>query len=239
MLGCLRVFISFARKNVAKVYNGKHHYKLLRQNTTFSRAFCLQKPAMKIGPTSASYSKRQLSAASLHSHTPQQESRGLSDDKRLCKKEHNIPFRKVLRPYIFNSIYVVVSSGEKRPFQKHGMKSLETLRACQDIRTMFWLRCHNSLQEIILIQGHILRTFGVGTLPPSTWAPELLQVKLGIGNQLMLVCDLPHPAFPENNRFTRKSSAKGRCSTQDAYQAPPEAPRHSCYAAMLLYLFRK
>lgn len=66
----------------------------------------------------------------------------------------------------------------------------------------------------------------------------------------MLVCDLP--PFPSKQSCTKnlppKSPAcheshlaKGRCSTQDAYQAPAEARKHNddCYAAMLHIPFQE
>lgn len=168
MLGCLPVFVSFSHTKATKVHKSRHHYNRLRQSTAFSPAFFLQKPLMKIGPTSTSYSKRWPSATNLqHFHPPQQESRGLS--VRLS------PSGRFFNYIIFSSISVVVSSGEKAFPEIMVWKTLETLRACQDI-------------------------------PPSTWAPGLLQVKLGIGNQLMLVCDLP--PFPSKQSCTKNLPPK-------------------------------
>lgn len=99
MLGCLPVFVSFSHMKVTRVHKSKHHYKRLRQRTAFSPAFFLQKPLMKIGPTSTSSSKR------LHFYPPQQESRGLS--VRLS------PSGRFFNHIIFSSISVLVSSGEK------------------------------------------------------------------------------------------------------------------------------
>ena len=102
MLGCLPVFVSFSHTKVTKVHKSKHHYKRLCQSTGFSPAFFLQKPLMKIGPTSTSYSKRWPSATNLqHFHPPQQESRGLS--VRLS------PSGRFFNHIIFSSISVVVS----------------------------------------------------------------------------------------------------------------------------------
>lgn len=115
MLGCLPVFVSFSHMKVTKVHKSKHHYKRLRQSTALSPAFFLQKPLMKIGPTSTSYSKR--SATNLqHFHPPQQESRGLS--VRLY------PLPEGSSTILSSAQFLWLSHQEKRPFQKYGMKNL-------------------------------------------------------------------------------------------------------------------
>ena len=219
MLGCLPVFVSFSRMKVTKVHKSKHHYKWLRQSTAFSPAFFLQKPLMKIWSTSTSYSKRWPSATNLqHFHPPQQESRGLS--VRLS------PSGRFFTHIIFSSISVVVSSGETRRnglSRNYGMKNLGNSASLPRYST-----------------------FDLGTRTPAGKAWDRKSANACLWPATIPLPPILHQKSSNQNHplASHKSHlAKGRCSTQDAYQAPAEARKHNdndgCYAAMLHIPFQE